>query len=141
MRMEPLGEVTFVFVVAPHHPLAQVAHPITAAEIQVHRVVAVADSTVRGNGLTFGLLPGQDVLTVPTMQHKLEAQLRGMGCGSCPCPWSTPMSGRPAGGQSHGPATPDLPTRLRLAHTPALRQRGGRRPGLGDGRWSGGWAN
>jgi DNA-binding transcriptional LysR family regulator len=90
MRMEPLGEVTFVFVVAPHHPLAQVAHPITAAEIQVHRVVAVADSTVRGNGLTFGLLPGQDVLTVPTMQHKLEAQLRGMGCGSLPLPMVHP---------------------------------------------------
>ncbi|MDP3413281.1 MAG: LysR substrate-binding domain-containing protein, partial [Polaromonas sp.] len=30
------------------------------------------------------LLGGQDVLTVPTMQHKLEAQLRGMGCGFLP---------------------------------------------------------
>ena len=90
MRMEPLGEVTFVFVVAPHHPLAQVAHPITAAEIQVHRVVAVADSTVRGNGLTFGLLPGQDVLTVPTMRAKLEALLRGLGCGYLPEPLARP---------------------------------------------------
>ena len=90
LRFEQLGEVTFVFVVAPHHPLASVSHTLTAAELQRHRVVAVADSTQRGGGLSFGLLPGQDVLTVPTMQHKLEAQLRGLGCGSLPLPLVQP---------------------------------------------------
>lgn len=86
LRFERLGEVDFVFVVAPHHPLAGQHHPLTPEDLLPHRAVAVADSTVRGSGLTFGLLPGQDVLTVPTMRDKLDAQLRGLGCGSMPHP-------------------------------------------------------
>jgi DNA-binding transcriptional LysR family regulator len=49
-----------------------------------HRAVAVADSISRGSGLTIGLLGGQDVFTVPDMQSKLEAQLRGLGGGFLP---------------------------------------------------------
>jgi DNA-binding transcriptional LysR family regulator len=32
------------------------------------------------------LLPGQDVLTVPSLQTKIEAQLRCLGCGYVPEP-------------------------------------------------------
>ena len=49
-------------------------------------MVAVADTAPAGRGQSVGLLPGQDVLTVPSMQHKLAAQLRGLGCGSLPLP-------------------------------------------------------
>lgn len=80
----PLGQVVFVYAVAPHHPLAQAEEPIDDAVLRQHRAVAVADSTVRGSGLSFGLLPGQDVLTVPDMSAKLEAQLRGLGSGFLP---------------------------------------------------------
>jgi len=91
LQADTLGEVAFVFVVAPHHPLAQGTEPLSPADVQQHRAVAVADSTQRGGGgLTFGLLPGQPVFTVPTMQHKLEAQLRGLGCGSLPQPLVQP---------------------------------------------------
>jgi len=90
LRFERLGEVAFVFVVVPHHPLASLPEPLGAAEVARHRAVAVADTTLRGSGMTYGLLPGQDVLTVPTMQHKLEAQLRGLGCGSLPQPLVQP---------------------------------------------------
>jgi DNA-binding transcriptional LysR family regulator len=38
----------------------------------------------RGEGVTIGLLGGQDVLTVPDMPSKLEAQLRGLGGGFLP---------------------------------------------------------
>jgi DNA-binding transcriptional LysR family regulator len=48
--------------------------------------VAAADSVARGSGLTVGLMAGQDVLTVPTMQAKLQAQLRGLGGGFVPEP-------------------------------------------------------
>ena len=34
--------------------------------------------------MTFGLLGGQDVFTVATMQAKLDAQLRGLGGGFVP---------------------------------------------------------
>ena len=81
---KPLGAFHFVYVVAPHHPLASAAEPLSDATLQQHRAVAVADSIQRGAGLTFGLLGGQDVFTVPTMNDKLDAQLRGLGCGFLP---------------------------------------------------------
>ena len=86
-----LGTLRFVYAVAPHHPLAPVAPLLCEEELRVHRAVAVADSTRHGNGLTFNLLAGQDVLTVPTMQHKLEAQLRGIGAGYLPLPLAQPF--------------------------------------------------
>ncbi|MEO8545642.1 MAG: LysR family transcriptional regulator [Burkholderiaceae bacterium] len=81
-----IGEVHFVFAVAPHHPLASMAEPLTDAMLRQHRAVAVADSVQRGNGLTVGLLGGQDVFTVASMQAKLDAQLRGIGAGFVPEP-------------------------------------------------------
>lgn len=80
----PLGEVPFVFAVAPHHPLAAHQGILSDASVLAHRAVAVADSTRRGQAITVGLLDGQDVLTVPSMSLKLEAQLRGLGCGFVP---------------------------------------------------------
>ncbi len=77
----PLGEIDFVFAVAPHHPLAAHEAPISDAEMLRHRAVAVADSARRREPLSFNLLPGQDVFTVASMQAKLEAQLRCLGCG------------------------------------------------------------
>jgi DNA-binding transcriptional LysR family regulator len=81
---ESLGQVSFVYAVAPHHPLANAPEPLSDALIQQHRAVAVADSVPRGEGVTIGLLGGQDVLTVPDMPSKLEAQLRGLGGGFLP---------------------------------------------------------
>lgn len=85
-----LGPVPFVFAVAPHHPLAASPEPLADALIGQHRVAAVADTTQRGSGMTIGLLSGQDVLTVPTMQHKIHAQLRGIACGYLPLPLAQP---------------------------------------------------
>lgn len=90
VAVKPLGELAFVFAVAPHHPLAAADGVLNDEDLQHHRAVAVADSAQRGPGASFGLLPGQDVLTVPTMQHKLEAQLRGLGCGFLPQPMAQP---------------------------------------------------
>ena len=79
-----LGNLDFVYAVAPHHPLATAAEPIPDDVLRQHRAVAVADTSTRGRGVTVGLLGGQDVFTVPSMQMKLEAQLRGMGAGFLP---------------------------------------------------------
>jgi DNA-binding transcriptional LysR family regulator len=87
VQMKELGTFpAFVFAVAPHHPLAAAAAPISDAELVRHRAVAVADSALRMAPMTFNLLPGQDVLTVSSMQLKIEAQLRCMGCGFLPEP-------------------------------------------------------
>lgn len=84
IQIAALGDLQFVYAVAPHHPIAALEHPLTDDDLRAHRAVAVADSTLRGNGITVSLYAGQDVLTVPTMQHKLEAQLRGIGVGYLP---------------------------------------------------------
>ena len=91
-----LGELSFVYVVAPHHPLAKVKGPLKDELLQRHRAVAVADSVQRGTTMTVGLLAGQDVLTVGTMRAKLDAQLRGLGGGFVPEPMARPYieSGR-----------------------------------------------
>ena len=86
IHVEPLGDVAFVFAVAPHHPLAGVDGPISDAQLLRHRAVAVADSAQRLTPVTVNLLPGQDVFTVPSTQAKLEAQLRCLGCGYLPEP-------------------------------------------------------
>jgi molybdate transport repressor ModE-like protein len=84
LQSQPLGDVRFVYAVAPHHPLAQATEPLTDELVRPHRAVAVADTVSRGRGVTIGLLGGQDVFTVATMQDKLDAHLRGLGCGSVP---------------------------------------------------------
>jgi DNA-binding transcriptional LysR family regulator len=81
---QPLGEVSFVYAVASHHPLAGATEPLTDEMVRQHRAVAVADTITRGGGLSIGLLGGQDVFTVATMQAKLDAQVRGLGSGFVP---------------------------------------------------------
>lgn len=86
VQLKELGPMEFLFAVAPHHPLAAATAPISDAELLRHRAVAVADSAQRLTPMTVNLLPGQDVLTVSSMQLKIEAQLRCMGCGFVPEP-------------------------------------------------------
>ena len=84
IQSKPLGQLEFVFALAPRHALAAAPEPLSDALIGQHRAVAVADSVPIGAGLTLGLLSGQDVLTVPHMSAKLQAQLRGLGTGFLP---------------------------------------------------------
>ncbi len=90
IHSRPLAGLTWVYAVAPHHPLANAREPLRDEVLQKHRAIAVADSTRRGGGMTVGLLGGQDVLTVPSMQAKLDAQLRGLGGGFLPEPMARP---------------------------------------------------
>ena len=84
IQTAPLGEVTFVFAVAPCHPLADVTGPVNDELLMPHRMVALADSARQMTPMTISLLPGQDVLTVPSMALKIDAQIRGLGCGYLP---------------------------------------------------------
>ena len=90
IELRPLGEIGFVYCMAPHHPLADVAEPLADSALVHHRAVAVADTAQRMSRITVNLLPGQDVLTVPSMRAKLEALLRGLGCGYLPEPLARP---------------------------------------------------
>jgi DNA-binding transcriptional LysR family regulator len=84
VALEPLGEMSFVFAVAPQHPLAAHTGALTDGDLVHHRAVAVADSAQRLSPRTVNLLPGQEVLTVNSMADKIELQRRGLGCGYVP---------------------------------------------------------
>lgn len=86
IRFEPLGDLEFVLSVAPHHPLASAPDPLSTGTLALHRIIAVADTARDLQPLTIGIQPGQDVLTLPSMSAKLEAILRGLGCGFLPEP-------------------------------------------------------
>ncbi|SFD66420.1 LysR family transcriptional regulator [Paracidovorax konjaci] len=134
-----MGDLLFLFTVAPHHPLATAPEPLTDTVLRQHRAIAVADSAQRG-GVTMGLLGGQDVLTVDSMQTKLQAQLRGLGAGFLPEPMVRPYVdagrlvvrevARPArrvrlhyawGGAGHAPPGRALQWWLQQLESPATR--------------------
>jgi len=85
-KCELLGQMEMILCVAPHHDLASATTPLTAAQIAQHRIIAVADTARSLAPRTVGVLPGQEVLTMPSMAAKLEALMRGLGCGSLPTP-------------------------------------------------------
>jgi hypothetical protein len=99
-RAEPLGELAFVFAMAPHHPLAAGHRADRRRELLHHRAVAVADTAQRLSPLTVNLLPGQDVLTVPSMARQDRGAAARLGCGFVPEPLVRAMhvaAGRPGG--------------------------------------------
>jgi DNA-binding transcriptional LysR family regulator len=87
---EPLGNIAFVFAVAPSHPLAAVQGRLSRNDLQPYRAITVADSARRMAPRTVGLLLGQDTLTLPNMQAKYQYQLAGTGFGFLPEPCARP---------------------------------------------------
>jgi DNA-binding transcriptional LysR family regulator len=79
-----LGEMPFVFVVPPGHPLADAPEPLSDELLLRHRAVAAADSSRRLPPRTSALLGGQQVLTVPTIGDKHLAHVAGLGIGFMP---------------------------------------------------------
>jgi DNA-binding transcriptional LysR family regulator len=80
----PLGRAEMVFVAAPFHPIVAEPQPLTDATIQRHRAVSVGDTSRLLAPRTVGLLSGQDVLTVPSMEAKASAHVAGLGVGFLP---------------------------------------------------------
>lgn len=82
-----LGTMGFAFVCAPQHAFAHADGPLSEDMILASRAVAVADSSRVLAPRTAALLHGQPVLTVPTMDAKLEAHRAGLGVGYVPRAW------------------------------------------------------
>jgi len=79
-----LGSVEMAFVAAPSHALASEPEPLTDAAILAHRAVGIADTSRTLPVRTVGLLSGQDVLTVPSLEAKTAAHVAGLGVGFLP---------------------------------------------------------
>ncbi len=78
---QPLFALDFDYCVSPKHPLAKAPEPIADEVLKLHRAVAVGDSARRLPLRTSGLLSEQDILVVPSMQAKVEAQVQALGAG------------------------------------------------------------
>jgi DNA-binding transcriptional LysR family regulator len=73
-RTRKLGEVRFVFAVAPAHPLAAADRPLSTAQMRAHRQIVVGDTSQRLAPRAAGLLGAADTITVPSMADKVAAQ-------------------------------------------------------------------
>lgn len=74
-----LGKLEQVFVVAPHHPLAQEAEPINRRVIKNYRAIVVGDNSLPGCAVSSQLLDDQEAITVFDFKTKLELQINGLG--------------------------------------------------------------
>lgn len=90
---KPIGSLRHVFVVAPHHPLASIPGPLTLDIVARHRAVAIGDTSRKLAPRTIAIGANQEVLTVPTLEAKLAAQIKGLAAGTIPeCLAAEPLS-------------------------------------------------
>lgn len=82
--LHSLGYVVFEFAVAADHPLTQLPVPLAISAIQDYPTVIVADSSQRLPTRSVGLLDGRSRIFVPSIEHKIEAQCKGLGVGYLP---------------------------------------------------------
>ncbi|MZK87793.1 LysR family transcriptional regulator [Citrobacter amalonaticus] len=79
-----LGELEQIFAVAPHHPLAEEAEPLSRSAIKRYRAIVVGDSSPLAAAAATQLLDDQEAITVFDFKTKLELQISGLGCGYLP---------------------------------------------------------
>ena len=82
--LHSLGNVKFGFAVAAGHALTERPQPLPASAIQDYPTVIVADSSQRLPVRSAGLLDGRSRIIVPTIEHKIEVQCKGLGVGYLP---------------------------------------------------------
>lgn len=80
----PMGEVEFVFAVAPHHALAALDRIVTQEDVQQYTAIIVADSAIDAPKRSSGLFDTRQRVIVDTMQAKIAAQKQGLGIGFLP---------------------------------------------------------
>jgi DNA-binding transcriptional LysR family regulator len=80
----PMGEVDFVFAVAPHHELAALNRVVNQDDVQQHAAIVVADSAIDAPKRSSGLFDSRQRVIVSNMQAKIDAQKQGLGIGFVP---------------------------------------------------------
>lgn len=81
-----LGEVSFVFAVAAHHPLATATEPLTEADIAQFPAAVAADTSRSLPPGHAGIFRQQRTLTVSNIDQKIAVQEAGLGVGWLPLP-------------------------------------------------------
>ena len=83
-EMYSIGEVSFGFAVATDHELAKTNGVISREQIYAYPTIVMADSSRSLAVRSVGLLDGRSTISVPNLQKKIEAQVKGLGVGYLP---------------------------------------------------------
>lgn len=79
-----IGQVSFVFAVAPEHPLAEEKGKLEQEQLSQYPAMVVADTSQILPVRNSGLFNSRQVIRVSSMDAKLEAQAYGVGIGFLP---------------------------------------------------------
>ena len=79
-----VGSLSFVFCVAPGHPLAKEKQPLQKNRLMQHTAIVIGDSARHLPLRTTGLYYGQPQLTVSCLADKIALQKAGLGHGFIP---------------------------------------------------------
>lgn len=92
ISLHPLGEISWLFVIAPNHPLAlNDENTISEDWLRRYPAINIDDTSRTLTRRVAWLLPGQKEIKVPDISTKLECHLKGLGVGFLPAnlcqPW------------------------------------------------------
>lgn len=82
--IQQIDAMEFTFCVSPAHPLASETKPIGFDKLHLHTAIIVADSARSLPSRTVGFASGQQSITVPNMETKIQLQKAGLGFGFLP---------------------------------------------------------
>jgi DNA-binding transcriptional LysR family regulator len=94
LAVESIGTAEFILCMAPTHPLAQAAEPLTMQHIVKYRGVSIADSSTYLPAKAGCHFPGQETIQVATVQDKLRLLKCGLAIGYLPAPVAQPSISR-----------------------------------------------
>jgi len=83
-QLQPMAQMNFVFVVAPHHELARLDRVVTQQDLQQQTAIVVSDSALDLPARDSGIYDSRRRVLVSSMQAKIAAQQAGLGVGFVP---------------------------------------------------------
>ncbi|GDX07437.1 HTH-type transcriptional activator AllS [Buttiauxella sp. A111] len=92
ISLHTLGEISWLFVIAPNHPLALNEEKVISEDrLRRYPAINIDDTSRTLTRRVAWLLPGQKEIKVPDVSTKLECHLKGLGIGFLPAnicqPW------------------------------------------------------
>lgn len=76
-----MPSVDFVFAISPDHPLALVDEPLSNDDIMQFPSICATDTTQLMLPRKVGILSGQKILRVNSIESKMRAHIAGLGVG------------------------------------------------------------
>jgi DNA-binding transcriptional LysR family regulator len=84
IKCQKIGDIEWLFVVAPGHHLINAQQPLTRLQIEQQRFVVVRDSSRNQAPQSRRVFSIRPVLTVPSITEKIQAISLGLGVGFLP---------------------------------------------------------